>query len=242
MTNPDLKQKFVDRARSLSKESENSRSTLMTALIAESVGLGVAGESEYFTPAYGDPTGSDYWNAYLSEPMRVGAFAYLLSVHLPLNPEQFESAKIAITLALRDAAAAGERLFVGNFAPLLAFESAKRDFSVLIDVRVRPRAAVEWLLSKPRREHLIPGSLRIFVKDRSMSSANPRPLTMKNAERFVAKFADEEKKAGRHPTLKGLEAAARKAGLRGGRQYLRDAFHRAPDVVVKEGRPSKLAK
>jgi hypothetical protein len=65
---------------------------------------------------------------------------------------------------------------------------------------------------------------------------------MKNAEGFVAKFADGEKKAGRRPTLKGLEAAARKAGLRGGRQYLRDAFHRAPDVVVKEGRPSKLAK
>ena len=28
----------------------------------------------------------------------------------------------------------------------------------------------------------------------------------------------------------------------GGRQYLRDAFRRAPGVVVKEGRPSKLAK
>jgi hypothetical protein len=133
-------------------------------------------------------------------------------------------------------------LFVGNIAPLLAFESAKRDFSVLINVRVRPRAAVEWLLSKPKREHLIPGSLRTFVEDRSMSSAKPQPLTRKNAERFVAEFSDGEKKAGRHPTLKGLETAARKAGLRGGRQYLRDAFHRAPGVVVKEGRPSKLAK
>jgi hypothetical protein len=176
MTNPDLKQQFVDRARALSKESEIFRSTLMTALIAESVGLGVPAESEFFAAAYGDPVGRDYWNAHLSEPMRVGAFAYLLSVHLPLNPKQFESAKIAITLALRDAAAAGERLFVGNIAPLLAFESAKRDFSVLINVRVRPRAAVEWLLSKPKREHLIPGSLRTFVEDRSMSSAKVPPV------------------------------------------------------------------
>jgi hypothetical protein len=174
--------------------------------------------------------------------MRVGAFAYLLSVHLPIKPEQLEATKIAITLALRDAAAAGERLFVGDISPLLAIESPECDFSVLINVKARPRAAVDWLLSKPKREHLVPDSLRSFVDSRSAVSTRPRLLTGKSAERFVAEFIDQEKKAGRRPTLKGVEAAAREANFRGGRQYLRDAFHRAPDVVVKEGRPSKLAK
>jgi hypothetical protein len=242
MINLDLKQQFIERARTLSKEPEIFRSTLMTALIAESVGLGVRAEAEYFTAAYGDPAGSDYWNANLSQSMRVGAFAYLLSVHLPLKPEQLEAARIAIILALQDAATMGERLFVGDVSPLLALESPECDFSVLINVKVCPRAAVDWLLSKPKREHLVPGSLRSFVDSRSATSTRPRLLTRKSAERFVAEFIEREKRAGRRPTLKGVEAAAREANLRGGRQYLRDAFHRAPDVVVKEGRPSKLAK
>ncbi len=165
----------------------------------------------------------------------------MLSVHLPLKPEQLEAAKIAVTLALRDAAAAGERLFVGSIAPLLMFDRPSGDFVALRDVKVRPRAAVEWLLSKPKREHLVCGSLRSFVENGSEATKS-RSLTRKSAVRLVAEFVDREKKAGRQPILKGVEAAAREANLRGGRQFLRDAFHRAPDVVVKEGRPSKLAR
>jgi hypothetical protein len=241
MINLDLKQQFIGRARALSKAPEVFRSTLMTALIAESVGLGVPAEAEYFAAAYGDPAGGDYWNAHLSEPVRVGAFAYLLSVHLPLKPEQLEPAKIAITLALRDAAAAGERLFVGDVTPLLSFETPKRDFNILTNVKVRPRAAVDWLLSKPRREHLVSSSLRNFVDSRSAASTRPRRLTAKGADRFAAEYIEKEKKAGRRPTLKDIEVAAKEANFRGGRQFLRDAFHRAPGVVVKEGRPSKFA-
>ena len=45
---------------------------------------------------------------YLSEPMVVGAFVYLLSVHLNVCAQQLESVRIAVTLALQDAAEAGE--------------------------------------------------------------------------------------------------------------------------------------
>jgi hypothetical protein len=178
----------------------------------------------------------------LSEPIHVGAFAYLLSAHLPLKAEQLEYAKTAITQALQDAAAVGERLFAGEIAPLLAFECSKRDYGTLINIRVRPRAAIEWLLSKPKREHLVPDSLRKFMEDLTVGSNKRRHLTRKAAEGFVAEFVNCEKKAGRVPILKGLEAAAKAAGFRGGRHHLRDAFHHHPEIVVKEGRPSKLAK
>jgi hypothetical protein len=245
MNNPDLKEQFVERARRLSEEPEIFRSRLMTGLIAESAGLGVPAEAEYFAAAYGDSAGRDYWNAHLSEPIPVGAFAYLLSVHLPLKAEQLESGKIAIILALRDAAAAGERLFVGDIQPLLQCEYPRSDFGALVNVRVRPRAAVDWLLSKPKREYLVPGSLCAFVEvrgDRFAAQVKRRSLTRKYAERFVAEYINSEKVAGRSPTLAALEDAAKKAGFHGGREYLREAFRRSPDVVVKEGRPSKLAK
>jgi hypothetical protein len=240
-----LKKHFVDRAKALCKQPEIFRCKLVTSLINETVPFGVRADADILEAAYGDATGQDYWQAHLSEPMLVGAFAYLLSVHSLVNAEQLEDARIATILALRDAAAVDERWFIGDTTGLLAFGHPHRNSEALSDVKVRPRAAVDWLLRKPQREHLVPGSLRGFLDvERAGSTApnKPRPLTRKNAERFATEYINSEKAAGRRPTLVGLEAAARKAGLRGGREHLRDAFRHSPDVVVTEGRPSKLAK
>jgi hypothetical protein len=86
---------------------------LVTSLINETAPFGVRAEADIFEAAY-DATGQDYWQAHLSEPMLVGAFAYLLSVHLLVNAQQLEDARIAIIIALRDAAAADERWFIGD--------------------------------------------------------------------------------------------------------------------------------
>lgn len=242
MSKDELKHWFIERAKALSKEPEIFRSVLMTSLIAESVGFGIPADAEYFEAAYGDRAGRGYWDAYLSEPMRVGAFAYLLSVHMPVSSDRLEAARVAITLALRDAAAAGERLFIGDIGPLLA--PAKYDFDALIGIKVKTLLAVKWLLSKPRREYLVAASLRSFLelsRDHSTAPTKPRLFSRSYADKFAAEYINEEKAAGRSPTLVGLEDAAKKAGFHGGREYLRDAFHRSPDVVVKEGRPSKLA-
>ena len=66
-------------------------------------------------------------------------------------------------------------------------------------------------------------------------------LTEKKAERFVANYINAEQAAGRRPTLVGLEAAAKKANMRGGREYLRAAFRRSPGVEVRRGRPPKAS-
>ena len=136
-------------------------------------------------------------------------------------------------------------MFIGDVGPLLATESFMCDFGALVDVRVKTRVAVEWLLSKPRREYLVPPSLRGFLellRDDSAAPTKPRLVTRSGADKFAAEYISKEKAAGRKPTLVGLEDAAKKAGFHGGREYLRDAFRRSPDVVVREGRPSKLAK
>jgi hypothetical protein len=55
-------------------------------------------------------------------------------------------------------------------------------------------------------------------------------------DHFVKKYIDGEKAAGRVPTLMGCEKEAKKAGIRGHRGRIRDAFKSA-GVVVKVGRP-----
>jgi hypothetical protein len=167
--------------------------------------------------------------------------AHVLSAHLAEKVEQLEMARIAIIRAFRGAAEAGERWFTGDTSSLLAMEYDQTNFENLGKLKVHPRAAVEWLLSKPKRDHLVPDSLRRFLQSGGEPTAAPRPITEKIAERFVASYIKGEQAAGRRPTLSGLEAAAKKAGLRGGRQYLRAAFHQSPRVEVRRGRPTKFA-
>jgi hypothetical protein len=236
-----LKQQFVDRAKALSKLAEALRCQQVTLLICETVAFGVRAEAEIFQAAYGDPAGRRYWDAHLSEPISIYSFAHVLSAHLAEKVEQLELARIAIIRALRDAAEAGERCFTGETSSLLAMEDGQTNFENLGKLKVNPRAAVEWLLSKPKREHLIPDSLRGFLQSGEEPSAVPRPVTEKIAERFVAIYISGEQAAGRRPTLTGLEAAAKKAGLCGGREHLRAAFHQSPRVEVRRGRPTKFA-
>ena len=239
-----LKQRFLDRAKALSDVAEVFRCPQVTLLICETVAFGVRAEAEIFEAAYGDPSGQKYWDAHLSEPIRVYTLAHVLSAHVAEKAEQLEMARIAIIRAFRDAAEAGERWFTGDTTPLLAVEDGQTDFEGLAKVKLHPRAAVEWLLSKPKREHLVPKSLRRFLQSggeptNAKFPTAPRPVTEKKAERFVAAYINCEQAAGRSPTLRGLEAAAKNAGMRGGREYLRAAFRGSCRVEVRRGRPPK---
>jgi hypothetical protein len=102
------------------------------------------------------------------------------------------------------------------------------------------------VLSKPKREHLVLESLRRFLQSggeptNGKAPTAPRPVTEKIAERFVADYIFGEQAAGRCPTLVGLEAAAKKADMRGGREYLRAAFRRSRGAEVRRGRPPKAS-
>jgi len=234
-----LKQNFVADAKALSNDPEVYRFPLVTQLINQTVAFGVRDEAEIFKAAYGDRTGRKYWDTCLSEPTLVYTLAHTLSAHLAENADQLELYRIAIIRTLRDAAETGERWFIGDISPLLAVEDGQRDFANLERIKIHPRDAVEWLLSKPRREHLVPESLRTFLRsiNSSPDQTKPRSVTEKSAEVFAADYIERELAAGRRPTQGGLEAAAREAGLRGARDYLRAAFRKR--VEVRRGRPTK---
>lgn len=237
-----LKQQFIARAKALSNLAEAYRCPQVALLICETVAFGVRAEDEIFKAAYGDPSGRKYWDARLSEPTLAYTLAHTLSAHLAEKVEQLELAKIAIIRAFRDAAEAGESWFIGDISPLLAIEEGQRNFGNLRKVKVHPRDAVAWLLSKPRREHLVPGTLRTFLRGKSPSPA--KPASKQRAEHFVANYIKSERLAGRSPTVVGLGAAAKQEGIRGGREYLRAVFRKR--VEVRRGRPpgpnEKIAK
>jgi hypothetical protein len=225
-----LEQRFIDRAKALSNVAEVFRCSKVTLLICDMVAFGVRAEAKIFEAAYGDPSGQKYWDAHISEPIRVYTLAHVLSAHLAEQPEQVEMARIAIIRAFRDAAEAGERWFTGDTTPLLAVEDGQTNFEGLTKIKLHPRPAVEWLLSKPKRAHLVPTSLQRFLQ----SGREPINAEAPTARRPVTKQA-----AGRSPTLRGLEAAAKNAGMRGGREYLRAAFRGSCRVEVRRGRPPK---
>lgn len=233
-----LKADLLTRAKSLSNLREVFRSAQLTLLLADALACGLRIEAEALETVYGDPAGRKYWKTQLSEPMAIHKLAYTLSVHVAENIEQLESAKLATLLAFRDAAEAGEDWFVGDTAPLLALENAPFDFGSLPKVKVHPRAAVEWLLSKPKRQHLVAESLRRFLQVDELSEAS-RPISQARAERFVDDYINNAQGQGRRPSIEGLEAAAKDAGIRGGREFLRTAFNQR--MGGRRGRPAKLS-
>ena len=234
-----LEQQFLDRAKARSNVAEVFRCSKVTLLICDMVAFGVRAEAKIFEAAYGDPSGQKYWDAHLSEPIRVYTLAHVLSAHVAEQAEQVEMARIAIIRAFRDAAEAGERWFTGDTTPLLAVEDGQTNFEGLTKIKLHPRPAVEWLLSKPKRVHLVPTSLQKFLQSGGEPITARRPVTKKIAERFAADHINSEQAAGRSPTLRGLEAAAKNAGMRGGREYLRAAFRGSCRVEVRRGRPPK---
>ena len=214
-----LKQRFLDRAKALSNVAEVFRCSQVTMLICETVAFGVRAEAKIFQAAYGDPSGQKYWDAHLSEPIPVYTLAHVLSAHLAEKPEQVEMARIAIIRAFRDAAEAGERWFTGETTPLLAVEMAKpisRGWQGQGSSSCcRRMAAEETKTGAP-----CPPSLRRFLQSggeltNAKAPTARRPVTKKKAERFVANYIKAEQAAGRSPTLGGLEAAAKNAGMRG---------------------------
>jgi len=167
-----LKQRFLVRAEALSEQPEVFRCQGVTQLFSEMAAFEVRAEAEVFQAAYGDSSGQKYWDAHLSEAIPVFSLAYILSVHLPVSVERLEYVRFSILCAFRDAAEAGESWFIGETTPLSAVKYG-RTFEELGTVKVRPRAAVEWLLSKPKREHLVPESLRRRLQPNKPSSRTP---------------------------------------------------------------------
>jgi hypothetical protein len=234
-----LKNEFLVRAKLLSNLPEVYRGPRLTLLLAEALAFGIRAEAEFFLAAYGDSTGRGYWYVQLSEPILLYKFAYVLAVHVAESADQLEPATIALIWAFRDAAEAGEDWLVGDTAPLLALQNRQRNFETLGKIKVRPRAAVHWLLSKPKRRHFVAASLRSFVQVDTVSIQSPR--AKQRTEDFVDDYINGEQRQGRRPTIGGLEAAAKEADLRGRRERLRAAFNQR--VGGRRGRPAKaLAK
>jgi hypothetical protein len=236
-TEDDLKRHFVDRAKSLAKLKEVYRSPQVTLLVSEALACGLRFEAEIFEAAYGDSVGQQYWKAQLSEPLPVYKLARVLAVHIAENAQQIELATSAIIMAFRDAAVAGEDYFVGDTQPLQNMEDGSSNFAALRKTKIRPGAAVDWLLSKPKRECLVPESLRRFLH---LDYTVERLVTEDVASRFVEDYVKREEKEGRRATVVGLDAAAIAADLRGARDLLRRELHRRVDV--KRGRPTKAPK
>jgi hypothetical protein len=231
-----LQNEFLARAKSLANLREVYRSSLVTQLVRESLAVGLRLEAKIFEAAYGDPAGREYWKGQLSEPILVYKLADVLSVHSAENADQQESARIATVLAFRDAAEAGEDWFIGDTRALLVLKNRERNFTSLGEIKVHPRAAVAWLLAKPKRMHLVPESLQRFLQI-DETSGKARPLTEKAAKRFVTDYINSEQGQGRRPTVEGAEAAAKRANLHGGRHYLRAAFNHL--MGGRRGRPAK---
>jgi hypothetical protein len=128
----------------------------------------------------------------------------------------------------------GERIRCDRIKPIRIARDLAGEID-LVDTVIATADLAQLAIDRHERPRYLRHMLRA-ADDR----APKRPLTKLAADEFAADYITSEKQAGRRPTMMGLERAAADAKLRGGRAFLRDAYHRRQDVKV--GRPTKFAK
>jgi hypothetical protein len=212
------KQRIIDEARDKRELPEHVRYLVVTELVSRAAFFEVPAEAEILEAAYGDPTGKDYWKVYLSEPLSVVIVAHLFAGHSASNPQELNANCILTMRAFRDAAKVGEIRFSGDTSPLLLVGDVQVTFESVTEVLVDVRAAVNWLLSKPGRAHLVPGSLRQYLAglgspETAVSADDVLSVVEQKlppTQRWVLETADRLSRAGKLPvTIKGRDAAIR---------------------------------
>jgi hypothetical protein len=213
-SDPAVKQRFLEQAKALSGLSKSARYRAVTQLICDAVAFGIRDEAEIFRAAYGDPHGKDYWDAYLAVAIPVSELASVLSTHTSKNFDELVYRRFASLLAFRRAAEAGERWFVGATESILAVEEFGETYDGLSKLRVQPRAAVEWLLSKSIFEHLVPESLHRFLQ-------NEKPIIATAKTEKISEALDVQLPVGTSPRERAAQP----------RNKSRPAFERARRVI-----------
>ncbi len=113
----------------------------------------------------------EYWECALSEPKDADIFAHLLAKHFFLARHRNDPHP-HIMAALRVARIENERWFIED---LVRPPTSREDISRL---KVYPRAAAEWMLSKPKRRHLVPPSLARYLARGTEEIATTSPVLL----------------------------------------------------------------
>lgn len=181
---------------------------------SRSTGTGVSDEENVVRAGLGGM--AEYWQIQLSEPMPVSSFIHLLATHF-FEPTLTEGGQ----LYKLDLSSTIEFLNVAKEAALIRIDGK--------EPMVCPRQVVKALLRMPKREHLVPHTLREFLNceteidvesdGRSSNDLSPQeptqpvqaavPLVHLPYEVLEDFMRDEKKRLGRVPSQNDMESSAR---------------------------------
>jgi hypothetical protein len=189
--------------------NKKMRHTFVTSLIGQARSEGFEIDAKFYSAA-GYRDANEYWHVAMSEPMNALSFAQLLAVHLS-DPVTSDNSVLnmniesAFCLALKT----GEPWFIRvPYAP-------ERGPSDLNRLMLHPRTAAEWLLSMPRRGHLVPPGLRAFLESSKREGITRRPRVYRTSRAEILSAARElGKPPNQYPTFKAyMRALCTAAGV-----------------------------
>lgn len=164
-TKPDI---FAD-APAFAKE--RIRYEIATSRIAGSRLTGIGTSDEDIFVGAGHRDAHEYWQDAMSEPMYVLSFAHLLKQHQDdPSGDPNNLLQISIESALCFARKTGETWFITD--P----HNPERGPDDLNRLMLHPHRAAEWLLSLPKRKHLVPPALRAFLEQGDRSKAESKTI------------------------------------------------------------------
>ena len=124
--------------------------------------------------AAGFKDNAHFWGILFSEPMKALNYTQLLARYFrdPMRSPCEMLKRKGLEEALCRALDCGETWFIRNS------QRPERGPSDLHRLFVEPRKATEWLLSKPKRKHLIPDGLRCYLEEKPAEAMQQREKTL----------------------------------------------------------------
>jgi hypothetical protein len=170
--------------RALAEQPEFVRAVVISTQLRTNLSCPYVTQDEIFTTVFGPEGPSRFWEIECSEPVEVLEFARMLAVTgaterdptagtVQERDNRFDRWNVAVIAAVFDAFKAGETWFVGDTSSLSAAVRWE-DVQVSDALKLDARRAAEWLLRMPKRRHLVPRSLAIFLSPSDGPGAAPR--------------------------------------------------------------------
>jgi hypothetical protein len=188
-------------------QPEFIRATMMPGHLRTLVACPWISAEACFRLVYGPRGASAFWKIECSEPVKWGRFLTVCSSLVAENDQHYVTVRWALASAMLDAHRQKAPFFFGDTAELDHAEHGREVTSDKLKIDVKQ--AGEWLLDRPKQHHLIPSSLRAFLrpsKETIAEQLNPKKPKQSDVDAWMVDYYRDARARGLPPP-KRLEQA-----------------------------------
>lgn len=155
-------------------------------------------QDEVFWSFYGPEGIKKFWEIECSEPVKITRFLDMMALTGADTKVKYRFFRPALADAMIAALKENAPLFIGD---VMAFARFQTDWQAqnADDFTVKIEEAARWLLQRPKRRHLVPKSLALFLESRLTIPLEAQKVCQDSVDSWMLEYYEAAKTSGRPP-------------------------------------------